>query len=107
MDRLPPALAASATPQILELLGDDPGRVLELGFAGIHAYFLELSGWDVEVLEPDPAQAARAHERGARVVERPAGSYDAVVAPSDADLNGIDAAKIILVDERGIASIAG
>ena len=35
--RLPPALAASATPRILELLGQPPGRVLELGFAGIHA----------------------------------------------------------------------
>ena len=42
MHRLPPALAAAATPQILELLGDGPGSVLELGFAGIHAYLLEL-----------------------------------------------------------------
>jgi hypothetical protein len=104
MRRLPPALAAAATPQILELLGDGPGRVLELGFAGIHAYLLELSGWDVEVVEPDSAQAARAHERGARVVERTEGRFDAVIAPSDADLTGIDAARILLVAPDGSVS---
>ena len=105
--RLPPALAASATPQILELLGEPPGRVLELGFAGIHARPLELAGWEVVVMEPEAAQAARARERGARVVERPDGRFDAVVAPSGTDLTGIEAARIVLVDEHGVASIAG
>ena len=81
--------------------------MLELGFAGIHARPLELAGWDVVVVEPDPAQAARARERGARVVESAAGPFDAVVAPSGTDLGGIEAAKIVLVDERGVASIAG
>jgi len=81
--------------------------VLEVGFAGIHAVPLELAGWDVVVLEPDGAQAMRARERGARVVERSEGHFDAVVAPVGADLSGIDAAKIVLVDERGAASIAG
>jgi hypothetical protein len=104
--RLPPALAASATPAILELLGDGPGRVLELGFAGIHARPLELAGWEVVVVEPDPAAARRARERGALVVERAEGRFDAVVAPAGADLSGIEAAKILLVDERGNASIA-
>jgi hypothetical protein len=104
--RLPPALAAAATPRILELLGNGPGRVLELGFAGIHAQLLELAGWEVVAIEPDPAQAARARERGAQVVERAKGTFDAVVAPADTDLSGIDAAKILLVDERGRASMA-
>jgi hypothetical protein len=104
--RLPPALAAAATPQILELLGDGPGWVLELGFAGIHAQPLELAGWEVVVVEPDPAQAARARERGAQVVERAEGTFDAVVAPVGADLSGIVAARIVLVDERGRASMA-
>ena len=45
--RLPPALAAAATPRILELLEPPPGRVLELGFAGIHAVPLRLAGFDV------------------------------------------------------------
>jgi hypothetical protein len=103
---MPPALAAAATPRILELLGDGPGRVLELGFAGIHAALLELSGWEVVVVEPDPARAARAWERGARVVERAEGRFDAAVVPTGTDLAGIDAAKIVLVDERGIASMA-
>jgi hypothetical protein len=103
MRRLPPALAASATPRILELLGDGPGRVLELGFAGIHARLLELSGWEVVVVDSDP----RARERSDHVVGEPEGHFDAVVAPGDADLTGIDAAKIVLVDERGSASIAG
>jgi hypothetical protein len=80
--------------------------VLELGFAGIHARPLELAGWKVVVAEPDPAQAARARERGAQVVERAEGTFDAVVAPADPDLSGIDAAKIVLVDERGRASMA-
>lgn len=74
MRRLPPALAAAATPRILELLGDGPGRVLEVGFAGIHARPLELAGWQVVVFEPDPAQAERARERGADVAERPEGA---------------------------------
>jgi hypothetical protein len=103
MRRLPPALAAAATPRILELLGDGQGRVLELGFAGIHARLLELSGWEVVVVDPDP----RARERSDHVVDAPAGRFDAVVAPSGADLTGIDAAKIVLVDEHGNASIAG
>ena len=81
--------------------------MLELGFAGIHAWPLELAGWEVVVLEPDPAQAARARERGAQVVDRPKGRFDAVVAPTGTDLTGIDATRILLVDERGVASIAG
>ena len=56
--RLPPALAARATPRILELLGEPPARVLELGFAGIHAVPLRLAGFDVVVVEPDPRIAA-------------------------------------------------
>jgi hypothetical protein len=99
--RLPPALAASATPRILELLGDGPGRVLELGFAGIHARPLELAGWKVVVLEPDPAQAERAREREAHVFERAEGRFDAVVAPSGADLTGIDAARVLVVERDG------
>jgi hypothetical protein len=106
MRRLPPALAATATPRILELLGDGPGRVLELGFAGIHAQLLELAGWEVVVAEPDPTQAERARQRGARVVERTEGRFDAVVAPAGADVAGVDAARIVLVDERGGASMS-
>jgi hypothetical protein len=104
--RLPPALAASATPQIVELLGAGPGRVLELGFAGIHARPLELAGWEVVVVEPDPAHAARARERGANVVERTDEPFDAVVAPAGADLAAVDATRIVLVDDRGVASMA-
>jgi hypothetical protein len=106
MRRLPPALAASATPRILELLGDGGGRVLELGFAGIHARPLELAGWEVVVVEPDPARAEQARQRGARVAERPEGRFDAIVAPAGAQLSGVDAAKIVLVDELGIASMS-
>ncbi len=107
MHRLPPALAASATPQIVELLGEGPGRVLELGFAGIHAAPLELAGWEVVVVEPDPAFRARAEARAGRVADAPVGRFDAVIAPSGSDLAGIDAVKIVLVDELGVASIAG
>ena len=106
MHRLPPALAASATPQIVELLGEGPGRVLELGFAGIHARPLELAGWTVVVVEPDPSFQARAQARAETIAERPEGRFDAVVAPAGTDLTGIAAARIILVDERGVASMS-
>jgi hypothetical protein len=101
MYRLPPALAATATPQILELLGDGPGRVLELGFAGIHAQLLELAGWKVVVVEPDPAFRARAEARAATVADSPEGTFDAVVAPADIDLSGVDAAHAIVVERDG------
>jgi hypothetical protein len=81
--------------------------VLELGFAGIHARPLELAGWEVVVVEPDPAHAERARERGAHVAERAEGRFDAVVAPAGANLEEIDAARIVLVDDRGAASMSG
>jgi hypothetical protein len=104
--RLPPALAASATPAVLDLLGAPPGRILELGFAGIHARPLELAGWDVVVVERDPVLAARARERCDCVAERPTGSFDAVVAPAGADLREINAARVILVAADGTAALA-
>jgi hypothetical protein len=81
--------------------------VLELGFAGIHARPLELAGWEVVVVEPDPAHAERARERGADVAERAEGRFDAVVAPAGANLEEIDAARTVLVDDRGAASMSG
>lgn len=82
MTRLPPALAARATPRILELLGDPPGRVLELGFAGIHAVPLRLAGFEVVVVEPDHAFHERAVQRAGDVLEAvPDEPFDAVVAP--------------------------
>ena len=101
MPRLPPALAAAATPTILELLGEGPGRVLELGFAGIHAAPLELAGWEVVVVEPDPAFRARAEARAGTVAERPEGRFDAVVAPAGADLTGVDADRVLVVERDG------
>ena len=82
MTRLPPALAASATPRILDLLGEPPARVLELGFAGIHAVPLRLAGFDVVVVEPDPAYRERAQQRAGDVLDAiPDEPFDAVVAP--------------------------
>ncbi len=102
MSRLPPALAASATPRILEQLGAPPARVLELGFAGIHATPLRLAGFEVVVVEPDPAFRDRARERAGDVLgEPPPGPFDAVVAPAGADLAGIIARKLVLVGQDG------
>jgi hypothetical protein len=104
--RLPPALAASATPRILELLGPPPGRVLELGFAGIHAEPLRLAGFEVVVVEPDPSQLGRARERaGEARAEPPRETFDAVVAPEDADLTGIRAARVLLVGRDGSVTV--
>jgi hypothetical protein len=105
--RLPPALAAAATPRILKLLGPPPGRVLELGFAGIHAAPLRLAGFEVVVVEPDPGFRAAARERAGEVLaEPPEGRFDAVVASAGTDLSAVDAACIVLVDSDGSASIA-
>jgi hypothetical protein len=102
MTRLPPALAASATPRILDELGEPPGRVLELGFAGIHAELLRLGGFEVVVVEPDPAFRDRAIERaGGALAEPPDGTFDAVVALDGADLAGIAARKRVLVRQDG------
>jgi hypothetical protein len=108
--RLPPALAASATPRILELLelleteltGPGPARVLELGFAGIHAEPLRLAGFEVVVVEPDPAYIDRARERaGEALAEPPSGRFDAVVAPEGADVSGIEARRVLRVARDG------
>jgi hypothetical protein len=102
MDRIPPALAASATPRVLELLGPPPGRVLELGFAGIHAVLLRLAGFDVTVVEPVPGERGRARERAGSVLAAvPPAHFDAVVAPAGADLTGVRADRTILVEADG------
>lgn len=106
MDRLPPALAASTTSRLIELLGPPPGRVLELGFAGIHAEPLRLAGFDVIVVEPDPVYRAGARQRAGEVLETPpGGSFDAVIAPAGTDLAGVDARRALLVARDG--SIVG
>lgn len=92
------------TPRILELLGEPPGRVLELGFAGIHAAVLRLAGFVVVVVEPDPAYLDRARERaGDALASPPSEHFDAVVAPAGADLGGIDADRVVLVGQDGTA----
>ena len=101
MRRLPPALAARATPQILDLLGDGPGRLLELGFAGIHARPLELSGWEVVVVEPGPAFRESAKQRSDHVAERAEGRFDAAVVSAGADVSAVDAARLLVVERDG------
>jgi hypothetical protein len=100
--RLPPALAASATPRILDLLGDPPGRVLELGFAGIHAEPLRLAGFEVVVVETDPAHLGRARERaGSALSAVPPGNFDVVVAPEGTDLSAVSARRVVIVGQDG------
>jgi hypothetical protein len=82
---------------VLELLGEPPARVLEVGFAGIHATPLRLAGFDVEVLDDDP----RALERAGAVVDAPSGRYDAVVMPDGAELAGVDAGRVVVVGRDG------
>jgi hypothetical protein len=100
--RLPPALAASATPAILDALGEPPGRVLELGFAGIHAVPLELAGFEVVVVEPEERQRRRAEQRASQVLAAvPDEEFDAVVATADADLGAVRARRRVLVGHDG------
>src|SRR3954467_8236252 len=102
MRRLPPALAAEATTRVLEELGEPPARVLELGFAGIHAPLLRLAGFEAVVVEPPPAYRARARERAGEVLANPPDEiFDAVVAQDGADLTGVTARKTVLVGQDG------
>jgi hypothetical protein len=100
--RIPPALAAQATPRILELLGDPPGLGLELGFAGIHAVPLRLVGFEVVVVDPSPSARERA---GDVLLEPPARAFDFVIAPEGTDVRGIDAKRRIVV--RADGSVVG
>jgi hypothetical protein len=102
--RLPPALAARATPEILALLGDPPARVLEVGFGGIHAVPLRLAGFEVVVVEPHARHREQARQRaGEALVAPPAGPgpFDAVVAPDGTDLTGIETRRVVLVRQDG------
>ena len=89
--KIPPARAAQLTMEVLDALPPPPARVLEVGFAGIHAEPLRLAGYTVDVLDDDP----RAIQRAGSIVTAPSGRYDAVVAPQEADLAGVDAARVI------------
>jgi hypothetical protein len=76
--------------------------VLELGLAGIQATPLRLAGFDVVVVEPDPEFVERARERAGEVLTGPpAETFDAVVAPEDADLDGVDARNHVLLRQDG------
>jgi threonine dehydrogenase-like Zn-dependent dehydrogenase len=76
--------------------------VLELGFAGIHAELLRLAGFDVVVVEPDPAYLDRARERaGAALTAPPNARFDAAVVADGADLTGVRAARILVVTRDG------
>jgi hypothetical protein len=85
---------------VLELLPRPPARVLELGFAGVHALPLRLAGYDVVVVEPDERQRARAVERAGEALPAvPDGAFDAVVV-----LEGVEpppARRTIVVRQDG------
>ena len=75
--------------------------MLELGFAAIHARPLELAGWDVVVVEPDPAFRDRARERYGQLADAPEGRFHAAVVPAGADVRGIAAARVLVVERDG------
>ena len=117
MPRLPPALVASATPRILELLGEPPGTVVEIGFAGIHAGPLRLAGWEVTVVEPDSTQLERARQRAGEDVlaAMPERDFDFAVMPEPdmswgqipghVSIGRVRAGHVVLVHLDGTASL--
>jgi hypothetical protein len=80
-------------------------RVLEVGFAGIHARPLELAGWEVVAVEPDPAFHDRARERSSRLTDAPKGRFHAAVVPAGTDPSEIDATHVLVVERDGSVSV--
>src|SRR5438552_2125582 len=81
-----PALSALATERIAAEVGEGPGRLLEMGTAGIYAPVLALLGWTVTVAEERPEALARARERAgdqAEVVDVSALTRDFEVVVGD------------------------
>jgi hypothetical protein len=61
-----------------------------------------LAGFEVVVIEPDPAYRDRASERAGDVLaEPPPEPFDTVVAQDGTDLTGITARKQVLVGQDG------
>lgn len=90
MTERPPAAAALATERIADEVGEGPGRLLEVGSAGIHAPALALLGWDVTVAEASPAALERARERAGHLADvvplaEVRGEFDVVVAAEESD----------------------
>ena len=98
-------MAAEATPRILELLGEPPGHVLELGFGGIHAAPLRLAGFEVTVVDPDDAASARERAGDPVYREVPRRRFQAVLAPAGTDLSGIHAERRFIVDADGAVRV--
>lgn len=96
--RIPPALAAKATTQILDRLGAPPARILELDFDGIHAVPLRIAGFDVVVVGGGRAARERA---GDVLAEPPSTPFDAVIAREGTDLTGIRATRALIVKADG------
>ena len=78
-------LGASASRVVVRLLGDGPGRLLDVGCGGgAHAAELTGHGWQVTGVDVSPAQLELARRRGIEVVEADAASLPFENASFDA-----------------------
>jgi ubiquinone/menaquinone biosynthesis C-methylase UbiE len=94
-------LGQSACRIVLRLVGDGPGRLLDVGCGGgAHAVVFAEHGWTVTGVDVSPAQLDLARGRGVEVVEADAaalpfedGSFDATVSMfTHTDVDGFAAA---------------
>ena len=84
MSRRVPARIAADSERLLDEVGPGPGRLLELGTAGIHAPVFALAGWEVVVAEDSPSALERARERAGHLADVVArdevtGTFDVVL----------------------------
>lgn len=96
----PPASSALATERLAEQVGGGPGRLLEVGSAGIHAPAFALLGWEVVVAEESPERLARARERAGHVAEvvplaDVADPFDVVVAAEPTERLRLLGARVV------------
>jgi len=96
-------LGRSACTIVLRLLGEGPGRLLDVGCGGgAHAVAFAEHGWSVTGVDVSPAQLELARRRGVEVIEA-----DAAALPFDDESFGAAVSMFTHTDVEDFAAVVG
>ena len=96
-------LGRSACTIVLRLLGEGPGRLLDVGCGGgAHAVSFAEHGWSVTGVDVSPAQLELARRRGVEVIEA-----DAAALPFDDESFGAAVSMFTHTDVEDFAAVVG